>query len=474
MSGTFFGCLRQESQNNQPTPEETQVEPTQTETDKSNNTTISQFYEEQLKFALQNGFLDKLKEPSVKGENNIKIDKSNFPNNQLEKMKKIVADFRVSDLSKIKKPEDKKEALAILDRIDQHLAEMSDQVISPLKDGLTPEVVEEVQRNLDFFKAEEISEDEYGNFGNDTYKAIEDFLNKKQEELDKEIQALNAIVNSGTEGGTNGGGSTLTTEQRVAQLEKENQRFKLIFIISGVFGILLIILAIFAFDRNRRMPNKYGKGLSQENQQALSKLEIRFNEKLSNLQGEQNAINRQIEEIGRTIISTEQNLADRINRVEEKTRRNGNNQGGNNITQTPPRNDFYRQLPYDPNPPQPQRNDTRSHSLGLDPIPNDAIEVSETKQSQEDRRLGKSQAVILEKKRRGNYLVYTEGNCDYLVPSENLRINDYNSKSVEGLFECRNYQPNYSEDFQVLKAAVVYTISSGETWELQQRGILQF
>jgi hypothetical protein len=121
---------------------------------------------------------------------------------------------------------------------------------------------------------------------------------------------------------------------------------------------------------------------------------------------------------------------------------------------------------------QSSNNNTYNHTLSL--VPSNAIEVSETEQSRSDSRLGKSQAVILEKKRRGDYLVYTERVSTYLIPSENLRINQFNIKTVEAVFECRGYQNNIYSDFKLLQPAIVYTITENETWQLQQRGILQF
>ena len=77
-----------------------------------------------------------------------------------------------------------------------------------------------------------------------------------------------------------------------------------------------------------------------------------------------------------------------------------------------------------------------------------------------NRRSTGSKTVILEKKRRGHYLVYEQGGYNYLVFSEYLRINKNN--------------PDFSNNFEIIQPAIVTTISSGQTWELQERGILQF
>ena len=102
-----------------------------------------------------------------------------------------------------------------------------------------------------------------------------------------------------------------------------------------------------------------------------------------------------------------------------------------------------------------------------------AIEVSETDHSIDQRRLGDSQGAILQKVSKGNYCILDEGGVDYMVPKNNIRINPYNLNTVEHLFECQGYQPGYS-GFQLIKPARVSTISRGEVWQLVERGILQF
>ncbi|MDJ0729424.1 MAG: hypothetical protein QNJ33_05455 [Crocosphaera sp.] len=100
--------------------------------------------------------------------------------------------------------------------------------------------------------------------------------------------------------------------------------------------------------------------------------------------------------------------------------------------------------------------------------------VSETKQSSEDRRLGKSKTVILEKERRGNYWIVEKEGMTYLIPSDNLRVNEYNYKTVEAVFECRGYQPNISSNFKLLQPAIVTETDEENNWKLEKPGILEF
>ncbi len=112
--------------------------------------------------------------------------------------------------------------------------------------------------------------------------------------------------------------------------------------------------------------------------------------------------------------------------------------------------------------------DSRSSTRG-------AIEVSETQKSISDRSIGKSKKVTLETKNRGTYAILKEGSINYLVPSKYLRITDNNYLTVQALFECRNYKKRHPKGgFNLIKPAIVNTISANQQWQLQERGVLEF
>ena len=102
-----------------------------------------------------------------------------------------------------------------------------------------------------------------------------------------------------------------------------------------------------------------------------------------------------------------------------------------------------------------------------------AIEVSETDQSIDKRRLGGGKGAILQKARRGNYWILNEGGTDYVVPKDNIKINEYNLETVRNLFECQGYRSEYS-GFKLIKPAIVSYVSRGEVWQLVELGVLQF
>jgi hypothetical protein len=103
-----------------------------------------------------------------------------------------------------------------------------------------------------------------------------------------------------------------------------------------------------------------------------------------------------------------------------------------------------------------------------------SIEVSPTEESLVNRRMGGSEPIVLENKRRGLYGVYLDGNYHCLVPSQYFRISQHNYKSVEHLFECQNHDPNHSDIYTVIRPAVVSPLAGGQAWQLQQRGVLRF
>ncbi len=101
-------------------------------------------------------------------------------------------------------------------------------------------------------------------------------------------------------------------------------------------------------------------------------------------------------------------------------------------------------------------------------------EVSETEESIEERRLGKSQAAVFEKVRNGTYWIVTVQDRRYLVPKGGMKFNQNNYQTAQSLFEFQGYQPGVSIDFQLLKPGKVSVVPSGDKWELVERGVLQF
>ena len=101
------------------------------------------------------------------------------------------------------------------------------------------------------------------------------------------------------------------------------------------------------------------------------------------------------------------------------------------------------------------------------------IEVLETTESIENRRLGVSQRPVIEKvrKNQGNYWVINVEGIYYLVPKAKLRVTEHTFSQLNILFDCHNYRDDYTK-FTLIKPAEVS--KSGDNCELKEKGILEF
>lgn len=134
----------------------------------------------------------------------------------------------------------------------------------------------------------------------------------------------------------------------------------------------------------------------------------------------------------------------------------------------------FQQLSNYPPPSSEESTLVEKYNSERDSLSDIAKEVSETEESQNQRRLGTSQSAVFETSRRGNYWIITQGGFEYLVPKGNFKINKFNYTTVEFLFECQGYQSGQSKDFKLIKPAKVSCPPGGEKWQLVELGILQF
>ena len=107
-----------------------------------------------------------------------------------------------------------------------------------------------------------------------------------------------------------------------------------------------------------------------------------------------------------------------------------------------------------------------------------AITVSPTRESIDNSRLGFGR-IVLEKQRRGSYWILTQGSSQYLVPSHTIKINKFNSETLEKLFECQGDNSEECKNkFELLKPARLkpakVSSTGEEKWELSEPGKLKF
>lgn len=106
-----------------------------------------------------------------------------------------------------------------------------------------------------------------------------------------------------------------------------------------------------------------------------------------------------------------------------------------------------------------------------------AIMVSAKRESIDNSRLGVVK-LFLKKELRGKYWILTQGSSQYLVPSDRLRINEFNIITLEQLFECQGvdrevFTHKFEPKFELLKPAKVFSIGEA-MWQLEETGILWF
>jgi HPt (histidine-containing phosphotransfer) domain-containing protein len=416
---------------------------------------------------------------------------------KIENLQQKIKEYRQNQMPKLKEGE-KASVEQILDSIDNTLEEISQKVINPFKTGLTRDAIENVQKQLDFFTRRNISQNNYGNFGDTTVEEITKFLQDKQKSLEDNIKQLKSPIDPEIQKLSN----------RIAQLEKEKTSSNTTFLVA----ILALLASVISLLRSRkklrqsfsirnlssvlkfwnRGTNPAGKlteenidnsstqvdtqNLSTNETQLYYEIYVRvYNDIYKKLSEKFKYIEQKITQENRIINNRIADLeVEKHNRKtkDTKVREQKEPTGITTLNPSePPASQTYQSTAPSVS--------SSSHSLVGDNYDQDArssslIEVSPTEESLANREMGGTDPIVLKNKRRGYYEVYLDGNYHCLVPSQNFRINQNNYKSVEDLFECQNYDPNYSDSYIVIRPAVVYPLAGGQTWQLQQRGVLRF
>ncbi len=102
--------------------------------------------------------------------------------------------------------------------------------------------------------------------------------------------------------------------------------------------------------------------------------------------------------------------------------------------------------------------------------------VSTTKDSELSARAGSGKLAVLTEDTMGTYWLVTGQQGLYLVLNYNKKLNALQMDSVGELFELRNYpqKNNDPNQFKLLKPGKVSISSDNKTWELGEKGVLDF
>lgn len=101
-----------------------------------------------------------------------------------------------------------------------------------------------------------------------------------------------------------------------------------------------------------------------------------------------------------------------------------------------------------------------------------STDIDISNDSRQKLRLGISVSLSLEISPGGNYQVIKKNKKFYCVPKKNLIVSEYNISEVSMLFECHNYAGQLSQNFKLLKPALLRRYNS--TWELISIGKIEF
>jgi hypothetical protein len=104
-------------------------------------------------------------------------------------------------------------------------------------------------------------------------------------------------------------------------------------------------------------------------------------------------------------------------------------------------------------------------------ITRDAVEVAMSAQSVAELR-DKYTIPVLNRERRGDYLVVDRGTYSYLVPNKRNPINQYSLSIIKFLYDCTGYNENYQQ--MILEKPAIVNVKSPDSWMLTQKGSLKF
>lgn len=107
-------------------------------------------------------------------------------------------------------------------------------------------------------------------------------------------------------------------------------------------------------------------------------------------------------------------------------------------------------------------------------IAENAIEVKEGEDANYLLRLGFPIVMTKVNQNQGLCWVLNINNSYYLVPKHNLKLNNANYSVLDCLFTLMDYQPKSSQRFKLIKPAALVSKEKEKSWQLKEKGELQF
>lgn len=366
------------------------------------------------------------------------------------------------------------------------IADEMDRVVDPLQRNLNEESVGQVQDIL------EMQVGQYrGIFGPDTKAFLGNYLVEQRDRLNNNMAAINNVIATPAETGdrppVDSNPTSVTVEAENQQLreylnsyytELMRLRRQVFFLTIATIALVLAMVGIVVLlrsQRNRRRKPKFRQENGAANAVQDNNSLVEIYDSLDRLTHQQETILQRLKQLERQ---------PNYNRVPSPS---------------PPPYRGYDPLVASPSPsfspsPTPTWDDRSQTQPQLPPqqsgspydqlislynhnpsaIASQATGVSETKDSIEARRAGRSQRAVFTQDRRGNYWVVQVGSQSYLIPKSDIKINEHSFNAVQALFDCYGYQAGGSDNFTLVKPAAVVPVVQGKEWELSDRGTLQF
>lgn len=402
----------------------------------------------------------------------------------------------------------------VIGKIQSSLDDISEKVVQHLRNGVPDqgEASDDIKKIHDEFNIQQKPDDNksYGHFGPETSTKSRDFIKQKNEEIEEQINALPEVRQSINTVNTVEAeakiedletkikelDTTVNTQEteidqllvRVNQLEQSDSENndnsdrnqwistgRELFVVLITTGLLLVVVVkIF----NPRKPKKNQRHSGQQKRPAFSQsnspmlntdqlveyIDQRIDQ---NTQEKQQEFRAEFAQIRAELL---QMIATEVNRYQLSIAQESSTSASRPVP-------VPSSSPYDP------RGQQDSHQSGSGfvgsynqnpySLKQNAIEVSETKQSLQDRRAGYTKLPVMEESRNGNYWIIEENIYEYMVPNPKSQINPHNYKTTQAFFECEGYSSSGYSRIQVIKPAKVQSISQGK-WELKEKGYLKF
>jgi hypothetical protein len=385
----------------------------------------------------------------------------------------------------------------IISDIEKLIQDLSDQVISPLKNGLTDAEVGKVQVSLEILPKEFTSAQGKGKFGPDTIPGVENFLSAKSQNISEKISQLKQAINPTSSTTSNSQGTSSSNLQKlelefnsfkVEANERAKQQDSRIFLwicIQLIMMALFISLLLIWLRLNKTPGRNHGNQITSEvsSQELESQVPYGYQEleaKYNNLENQLKELNRLYQNLSQYIVNPSQS---------SQSSQSTEHKGISDLyyLDQSPRHSSPKTTGSNPKSPlnQPQSpltntnlNSIESHLIqeynsNHKALLKEVIEVNIREDSLNKNRLGSSQPIALEPKKNGSYWVAQSGGVYYLIPKYKLGLNQYNFETIQYLFNCEGYSSNF-QGFKVKKPAQVYSTDGGGKWQVSQLGILEF